>query len=386
MNVDRAAAAEPAGGTAQLLLVRGHQVRIRTESPGSAALVAETFHPPGMQSVEVVPGEDGRDDEPELTIIDLVRDQADIQALLDEVAGTATRGEFELTRGFRQPRYDIGDHTVFTLRDVNSDEVAALVRTGRRAVLVRPRSRLGDRWLTRLIRDVATRFATAAGSLILHSSALVYAGCGWLVVGDSGAGKSTTAIALARLLPSAGWMGNDRMHVDRADGFYRLTACPLPLAINKGSLDVMGIAGFEDWNLRAGMPGPESDWDRFHGEDKMKLSCREVTRYLGVPVISHAPLGGVILPRVDPTAAYYCERSTLEYAAEVIGRNCFSRDDNLYGEDWLRVPVSRRTDPPSLEVFLENIAELPLLRCSVGSAADLASLAGELTRSAWVAQ
>jgi len=352
-------------GVTRRLRLRDLPVEVVTASAGAAALLDETFYPPGMLNVRETSVE------PELTVLDHIRTPAEIAALLDR----EPTGTYELTRGFRQPCYEVDGHTVFTLRDENSDEVAAVIRGERTIAVVRPDSGLGDRWLTRILRDTATRRAKAAGSLVMHSSAFVHDGRAYLVIGDSGAGKSTTAIALARLLPNAGWMGNDRMHLDVIGDQYRVTACPLPLAVNKGSLDVMGITDFAGWDVRAGIPGPESDWDQFHGEDKLKLSSREVGRYLEVDVVAESVLAGVLLPRVDREADYVCEAAKPDHVAEVLERNCFSLDDNLYGEDWLRVPVTTRAAPPSLDDFLDHIARLPVLRCSVGSAADLATLA-----------
>ncbi|WP_455410013.1 hypothetical protein [Streptomyces hiroshimensis] len=377
MRVSELAGGDPAGATTRYLLVRSRPLKIVTTSAGADGLVSETFWPPGMLGVTDTSPEPEPESEPDLTVVDLTCDPAGIHELLSEAAAGAVRGSYELTRNYRLPRFDGGAWTVFTLQDVNSDEVAALVRTEGRITLVRPQSTLGDRWLTRIIRDVATRIAKAEGSLVLHSSAFVHDGGAYLVIGDSGAGKSTTAVALARLLPASGWMGNDRMHLDRQAEGYRVTACPLPLAVNKGSLDVMGVTDFGSWSVRAGFPPPGSDWDRFHGEDKLKLSSQEVSRYLGVRVVPDAPLAGVLLPRVDLTAEYSLEPATPGHAAEVIKRNCFSLDDNLYGEDWLNVPVRRRAAPPSVGTFLEHLTGRPVLRCSLGSAADVAKLADE---------
>ncbi|GGZ61806.1 hypothetical protein AB0P12_20970 [Streptomyces subrutilus] len=373
MSLSDLVSRDPDGATTRYLRVRDQTVKVVTDSPEADGLVSETFCPPGMLGV----GESGPEEEPDLVIVDVARDPSEVSGLLRHAAETAVRGEYELTRHYRQPRFDGEGHTVFELRDQNSDEVAALIRTEGRVTLLRPRSGLGDRWLTRVIRDVATRIAKAEGSLVLHSSAFVHDDGAYLVIGDSGAGKSTTAIALARLLPSAGWMGNDRMHLDQRGPGYQVTACPLPLAINKGSLDVMGVTDFGSWSVRAGFPPAGSDWDRFQGEDKLKLSSQEVGRYLGVRVVPHAPLAGVILPRVDRAAGYRLAAASPAHAADVITRNCFSLDDNLYGEDWLDVPVRRRAAPPSVGAFLEHLAKLPVLRCSVGSAADVARLAAD---------
>lgn len=366
-------AGDPNDATVRHLRVRDQPLRIVTTSAGADGLVTETFFPDGMLGVfDASPSND-----PDLTVVDLTCAASDIQELLHRESLTAAQGEFELTRGFRLPRYDRDTRTVFTLRDVNSDEVAVLIRTKGRVTLVHPPTGLGDRWLTRVVRDIATRLAKAAGSLVLHSSAFVFDDRAYLVIGDSGAGKSTTAIALARQLPSSGWMGNDRIHAEWQDHHYQVRACPLPLAVNKGSLDVMGVTGFEDWPLRAGLPGSGSDWDQFQGEDKLKLSSREVNRFLQVAVVSNARLAGVLLPRVDLTSGYSFGIAAPAYTAEVITRNCFSLDDNLYGEDWLGVPARHTAAAPSIDAFLEHIARLPVLRCSLGSAGDVAKLADD---------
>lgn len=352
-------------------------MEVVTDSQAAGELVKDTFYPAGMFGVTMV-GADYFSGE--LTIVDRASEYGEVQELLNSVARLATPGVYEITRNRRLPRFDTNDYTLFVLKDVNSDEPAALVRTHRRLTIVRTRSSTGKRWLTRIVRDVATRYALADGSLVLHSSAFVFDGGAYLVIGDSAAGKSTMAIALARLLPRSGWMGNDRMHLDREHDRYRTTACPLPLAVNKGSLDVIGATDFETWSLHAGLPQPGSDWDQFLGEDKLKMSSREVERYLGVRVVPEAVLAGVIFPMVDPSLAYMAEDATLEHAAEVIGRNCLSLDDNLYGEDWLDVHIEHRVEPPPLSSFVRHIAELPLLRCRVGSPADLSRLATDFQR------
>ncbi len=381
MGLWQLATGVPAGATTSTLRVRGHTVHVVTPSQQAAAILMDTFYPVGIFGTEISAGR--ADDHAELTVVDRVCEEGEISDYLAAVAEDAVgKSDYELTRNFRLPRFDCDELSVFVLEDANDYEPAAVVRTAGRITILRPGSLLGDRWLTRIVRDVVTRYAKADGSLVLHSSAFVYGQRAYLVIGDSGAGKSTTAVALARLLRGAAWMGNDRMHLDRVDEHYRVTACPLPLAINKGSLDAMGITDYGAWSLHAGLPRRGSDWDQFMGEDKMKLSSREVERYLGVPVSALAPLAGVIFPQIDRDRPYSCGPADLAHAGAVIGRNCFSADDNLYGQDWLEIPVAHRSEPPSLASFLDHISGLLLLRCSVGSGAGVARLADQFAREA----
>lgn len=377
VNVSQFVADTPVGATARYLRVQGHVLQIITNSLKAWELFTDTFYPVGMFGVSETTADNFSGG---LTIVDRTCGLNEVHEFLQSVTATATKSDYELTRNYRLPRFDTTNCSVFVLEDVNSYEPAALVRKDRNLTILRPDSSLGDRWLTRVIRDVATRYAKAGGSLVLHSSAFVFGEGAYLVIGDSGAGKSTTAIALARLLSPSGWMGNDRIHLNREGSHYRVTACPLPLAVNKGSLDVMGVTDFGTWSLHAEFPQPGSDWDQFMGEDKLKISSREVERYLKVRVIPEAVLAGVIFPQVNPQSPYAVELATPEHAADVIQRNCFSVDDNLYGEDWLGVAINHRPAPPSLEKFLESIADLPLLKCSVGSGADLSKLAADLER------
>jgi hypothetical protein len=355
--------------------VRGRLVETVTMSQEANMLLSDTFYPPGMFAADEVFEDAGT---PNLIVVDRQSNPEEVCDLLAMTAASAPERDYELTRNFRLPRFDADGYSLFVLQDVNSDESAALVRTDRQITIVRPASMLGDRWLTRVVRDAATRYAKADGSLIMHSAAFVYEGAAYLVIGDSGAGKSTTAIALARLLDNAAWMGNDRMHLDLSDGRYRVTACPLPLAVNKGSLDVMGIHDIADWKLHAGFPKPGSDWDQHMGEDKLKMSSQEVEKYLGVRVQAEATLAGIILPQVTLGATYETVTAPREHAVAVMTRNCLSADDNLYGEDWLAITAAPTIDPPSIEAFLDAIEGVSLLRCSIGGAADVAKLAADV--------
>ena len=356
----------------QHLDVRGRAVTIVGAAPDSTHILKDTFWPAGVLDVFEVDSSGP----PDVVLEEIVEDAATIRATIANFRSAATAGTFEITRGEFRPRHDGPDSTLFVLDEGVAP--AVLLSGGDRRTLVRTDSPSGARWLARLVRDVATRVASADGALILHSSAFIVEGRTYLVVGDSGAGKSTTAIALARLLPGASWLGNDRIHVDVDGAELRVTACPLPLAVNRGSLDVMGVRDFASWDLHAGHPDLDSDWDQYMGEDKMKLSHGEVERLLGVSVAASGVLHGVIFPRVVPGATFEVAEADKSHASAVLQRNCFSVDDNLYGEDWLAVSVERserqasaRLDLPEFERRLESARTI---RCTLAGPLDVARL------------
>jgi energy-coupling factor transporter ATP-binding protein EcfA2 len=358
----------------QYLDIRGRAVRILGGAPDSTRILKDTFWPAGV--LDVV--ESDPVGAPDIILEEAVEDAATIRGMVADFSRAATAGVFEITRGDFRPRHDSPAATLFVLED--GDDVAALVSTADTRTLLRTETPSGARWLARIVRDMATRFASADGALILHSSAFTVSGRTYLVIGDSGAGKSTTAIALARLLPDATWLGNDRIHVDTLGADLRVTACPLPLAVNRSSLDVMGVTDFGSWDLHAGHPDPDSDWDQFMGEDKMKLSHGEVERLLGVRVAANGVLHGVIFPRVVPGQPFEVADADPTHVSAVLARNCFSLDDNLYGEEWLRVNDSG-TVPESglgLEEFERRLGSMTVLRCTLFGPDDVARLGEHL--------
>lgn len=373
----RAVLAQETSGSSMQLHARGLVIGVVTESAEAAEFIDDTFFPRGAFGVTI---DKANTRESQVTIEDRVVEHGQLRELLDLAAEQMVAGEFEQVRNLRRPRYDADDGvTVFSLSDWTSGEPAALVQDGRRLVVVRTASSVGDRWLSRIARDIVTRLASAQGSLIVHSAAFALGDDAYLVVGDSGAGKSTTAIGLARLLEGAGWIGNDRIHLDAdADGF-EVTACPVALSVNKGTLDAIGVTGADSWVLQAGHPGPGSDWDQFMGEDKLRVSPREVERYLDVQVVASARLAGIIFPRVDRQAGFSFGLADDAFAFQTLERNYRSLNDNLFGEDWLGITPGPAVAPPSAKALLRELSRVPLLRCTFGNGDDLARLATELT-------
>lgn len=92
----------------------------------------------------------------------------------------------------------------------------------------------------RLAREVLRSKLLAADWKILHASAAAKDGKTVLTLGDKGAGKTTTALLLAR----AGWqlLANDRVFV-RPDGEGGVDILPWPsaAAIGLGLLDALGL-------------------------------------------------------------------------------------------------------------------------------------------------
>ncbi|MFJ3856157.1 hypothetical protein ACIPRL_08020 [Streptomyces sp. NPDC090085] len=92
----------------------------------------------------------------------------------------------------------------------------------------------------RLAREMLRGQLLAAGWAILHASAVTHGGRTVLTLGGKGAGKSTTAVLLAR----SGWelLANDRVFVRAgADGAVRVLPWPSAAALGLGLLDATGL-------------------------------------------------------------------------------------------------------------------------------------------------
>lgn len=359
------------------LLIRGLYLRVAADSVESISLLEDTFYPQGMFDVEF---QDNRAEKSRLTILDRVITPVELEDLQRQMRANFQRSTFELTRSVFCARYDKNETTLFVLGD-EEHQPPLVLKEGRNLTIVGVPSISRKRWLTRLVRDIATRIAKSEGSLVLHASGFQYREKAYLAVGDSGAGKSTLGIVLPSLLDAAAWIGNDRIHLDAVSGGYRVTSCPLPLAVNKQSMDLLGMTDYLHWDLQAPVPSPESDWDEFMGESKIRLSSAEVERWLGVSITAAAPLGGVIFPQVRLECSYQFSTIARADAEPILRRNCFSLYDNLFGEDWLAIGKQAPTGTESFSQFMRDIDNVPLFRCSLGNREHLNQLSVDLQKA-----
>ncbi|WP_308296123.1 hypothetical protein [Streptomyces sp. ISL-96] len=105
---------------------------------------------------------------------------------------------------------------------------------------------------SRLAREVVRGLLLRDGWTLLHASAVVIDGNAILSFGSKGAGKSTTAVLLARK-SGAGLLANDRIFV-RPDGSGRVQVLPWPsaAALGLGLLDALGMYDVVRERLQAG--------------------------------------------------------------------------------------------------------------------------------------
>jgi hypothetical protein len=125
----------------------------------------------------------------------------------------------------------------------------------------------------KLLRDqILTPAYAASGAWVLHAGLVGHGGDGLLLLGDSGAGKTTGALHLLAGR-QGGYGASERVLVFMREGRLMALGVPESLTIFRGSL--RGLANFED--LLAGHD-PSADWTR---ANKLRLSRDDVVARLG---------------------------------------------------------------------------------------------------------
>ncbi|MFI1256845.1 hypothetical protein ACH4U6_24145 [Streptomyces netropsis] len=225
----------------------------------------------------------------------------------------------------------------------------------------------------RLAREVVRGRLLADGWSILHASAVVRDGQTVLTLGDKGAGKTTTALLLAR----AGWqlLANDRAFI-RPDG-DRLRVLPWPsaAAIGLGLLDALGwydqvrerVQRGERLHptqhqkvtdaLHSGSRTPL--WKESGKELKPQFFPDQLATWLGLTLATEGHAARILFPRITPGA----ELSLLNEDRRVRAGDFFTvgtedRYPDVFG--------LLRDDSPGTEPLLELLDALPRHSLSLG--------------------
>lgn len=179
--------------------------------------------------------------------------------------------------------------------------------------------------LRKLLRDqILTPAYAGAGAMILHAGLISLDGAHLLLIGGSGAGKTTAALH-ALCGGRGGYGSSERVLVWMREG--RLTALGVPesLTIFPGSL--RGLDPFAE--MLAGRD-PDGDWLR---AGKLRLTRDEVVRRLGSWQIDEpAPVDAVVLLRFDgalPEAASTRPDLSIADLAKAVAENDLTAEDDV---------------------------------------------------------
>ncbi|MYR45438.1 hypothetical protein [Streptomyces sp. SID5910] len=169
----------------------------------------------------------------------------------------------------------------------------------------------------RLAREVMRGALLRDGWAVLHASAVVQDGRTLLAFGGKGAGKTTTALALASR-HRFGLLANDRVFV-RPDSAGGVTVLPWPsaAAVGLGLLEALGWSGIARERLRSGdalhptqdrrvtdalLAGDRTPlWERGR-ELKAQVWPDQFTSWFGVPLATEGEAAALLFPRVEAGA------------------------------------------------------------------------------------
>ncbi|MFJ2401064.1 hypothetical protein ACIOUE_07145 [Streptomyces xanthochromogenes] len=168
----------------------------------------------------------------------------------------------------------------------------------------------------RLARELLRAKLMGDGWKILHASAAVKDGQTVLTLGDKGAGKTTTALLLAR----SGWqlLANDRVFVRTGNDGVDVVPWPSAAAVGLGLLDALGLYDGVRERVLAGQTLHPTQaqavtdaltegqrlplWNDSGKELKPQFAPSQLVTWLGLTLATEGRAARLVFPRVTPGA------------------------------------------------------------------------------------
>ncbi|WP_322784945.1 hypothetical protein [Streptomyces justiciae] len=275
---------------------------------------------------------------------------------------------------------------------IQPEERLAYQANGRRLVIVGDHPEPLSVAAARLARELVRAQLLAQGWTVLHASAAVKDGRAVLTLGAKGAGKTTTALLLAR--QGYGLLANDRVFVRaEPDGTIKVLPWPSAAAIGLGLLDATGLYDTVHEKVAAGgqlhptqhpsvtealHEGRREPLWRADGKElKPQFFPDQLDTWLSLTLATEATAAGLLFPTVDPTASPALlddDRTVTE--ADIFTQGTEDRYPDIFG--------LTPTTTPTESTLSDRLGNLPrrslmLSHDTEANAAVLAKTADELT-------
>lgn len=308
------------------------------------------FYPNGANGIYL---DSPSDEAANLKVYTLYLDALEVEALQQQVReswkptgqcrpmseGTYDMYEQEGAQAFIQ---DVNDHSSRAHFNVRSERELFIVSSlGKK---------LDSKVLSRLLREMAMRRLESQGYIIFHASLVDLDGKGIVVIGNSGAGKTTLALSLCKF-GGAKFISNDRVMIKKLpDGGFSAIPFSFAARMNYGTLKTLGVEQeYLTWNLFNTKPSDQTDWRTFNGDIKLHMLPKELETLFGIGVGKQTSPCAIILPGVAMNHADEGIEPTLD--EELLRMNCYSPSDPDFMEDWLQ---ERSISTAELQYFADE--------------------------------
>jgi hypothetical protein len=220
------------------------------------------------------------------------------------------------------------------------------------------------RALTRVARELVRQNLLSVPSVPLHAAAVSDAEQGVLLVGASGAGKTTLALGLV----CRGWsfLSNERSYIHRDGGGFTLNGFPAVVRVGVGTARMLRL----DSGLETNATRPQEVFDASGGVShaaternsrlKFEITNFDVASRLGGPCRSSAPLAAVVVLEACETDQPTLHPVDVKSAFEALKSQMFDPDPS-WPDDWLQVGRQFALDERT-SIIRSLFAAVPVVR------------------------
>lgn len=333
--------------------IAGRQYEITSNEKKAMDYFAKLFYPSGVNGISVI----AKTDMSKANKIDFVleADKKQFDAVMNQLKEEWKHvGRVSPIRASYYDVYENGGNKCF-VQDYTDDTSGEhlILEAGGGYTILTSESKYEFMTLARFVREIAFRYLEDEQYVSFHSSSVMIGSDGYLIIGDSGSGKSTMALTLCKYF-GAKYISNDRIMIRLKDGELHAIPYGMPIKINYGTLKTLGVNDeYEKWDHIIPMVSKESFFE-YKGEHKLNLLPEELEKFLQIKSASKMQIKGIILPSVRGKSK---GNSSMR---EIIERNCYYDNEPVFVEDWLGLRTSpRKFDKQDM---IDAIMKLPIYR------------------------
>lgn len=270
--------------------------------------------------------------------------------------------------GFAYSRSLVGEVSVFTSAEGFENDPHIIAVRGNRALIISPRAtEVVSRLPIRLVREIGLRWRQNRGGCFVHAAAVSLDDVGLMIMGASGAGKTTTLAHLLRL-PDARFVANDRGVLSTSFDTIIFDAWPLAVRVGLGTVnsfnelskldelrraenrlahDHIALESARSWGSRLKLEYTPLELCHRFGRHAA-MSCR-----LRAVVLPHLNLSGskMVLKRV-------CDPETI---TDILTEEITEPVDAEYGTGWLGLrTISHEEAIDCKTIMIDQLLKLPV--------------------------